>query len=92
MRVKVSGGSGVSQRGTFRINNGALRIIGNWEGNTNAVPTGTILKGYAYNCVSTATTLFGLDGGIIPVGAMLLALVDNPGSNPGDQTKWRVFY
>lgn len=90
MRVRVSGGSGVSQRGTIRLNDGAFRIIGDWEGDTNLVPTGTIKKGYAYNCVSATTTLLGPDGGIIPVGAMILALVDNPGGSLSDVTKWKI--
>mgnify|MGYP003539832491 len=90
MRVRVSGGSGVSQRGTIRLNDGAFRIIGDWEGNTNLVPTGTIKKGYAYNCVSATTTLLGPDNNIVPVGAIIFALVDNPGGNLSDVTKWKI--
>jgi len=92
MRIKVAGGAGVSQRGTFRLNDGAFRIIGDWEGSTNVIPTGTIKKGYAYVCVSSTTTLLGPDTGIIPQGSMILALVDNPGESLSDQTKWRIFY
>jgi|JI9StandDraft_1071089.scaffolds.fasta_scaffold18813_3 hypothetical protein len=90
MRVRVSGGSGVSQRGTMRIDDGQFRIIGDWEGNTNAAPTGVIKKGYAYNCVSSTTTLLGPDNNIIPVGAMIIALVNNPGSTLSDVTKWKI--
>lgn len=40
---------------------------------------GVILKGNWFRVTVASTTLLGADGGIIPVGAMIMAAVDNPG-------------
>lgn len=69
---------------------GALILRGGWNGSTNIMPTGTILKGYVWNVTHSTTTLLGPDGGIIPNGMMLLALIDSPGGDPSDTTKWQI--
>lgn len=68
---------------------------GNWEGSTNVAPTlstsgATIKAGMIWSVNSNTTTLLGPDGGIIPKGNMLLALVDSPGADTTDDTKWRI--
>jgi len=68
---------------------------GDWEGSTNLAPTvsasGAMIKaGHIWNVNSNTTTLLGPDGGIIPKGNMLLALVDSPGANTADDTKWKI--
>lgn len=69
---------------------GGLVLQGGWDGSTNTMPTGTILKGYMWNVTNSTTTLLGPDGGIIPNGMMILALVDSPGNDPSDTTKWQI--
>lgn len=69
---------------------GGLKLIGNWAGSTNIMPLGTIKAGYMWSVVSNTTTLLGPDGGVIQAGMMILALVDDPGGNPADTTKWKI--
>lgn len=40
---------------------------------------GAILKGNIFRVTAASTTLLGPDGGIIPIGTMIMALVDTPG-------------
>lgn len=81
-RVRVSGGSGVSQRGTFAevgSVEGAWVVKGNWDASTNLFPSSSVLKGYQYKASSNSTTLLMPDGGIIPAGTLIVAMVDDPG-------------
>lgn len=76
---------------------GAWVSQGLWNGSSNALPLlgrrgDTIKEGYTWDNSSNTTTLFGPDGGIIPQYAMIRALVDNPGVDPTDQTKWKITY
>jgi len=76
---------------------GMMVLQGNWYGSTNVVPvlgklSDAIKSGYIWNVISSTTSLLGPDGGIIPEGAMLLALIDNPGADPADKTKWKILY
>lgn len=64
---------------------GHMVLIGDWQGSTNLLPSTNVKKGYAWTLVSSTTTLFGPDGGIIPAGTIIVAKVDNPGQ---DITKW----
>jgi hypothetical protein len=79
------------------IASGMMVLQGNWEGSTNVVPTlgklsDAIKSGYIWNVNSSTTSLLGPDDGIIPEGTMLLALIDNPGADPADKTKWKILY
>jgi len=69
---------------------GAFIYKGGWAGSTNVLPTGTIKAGWCWNVINSTTTLLGPDGGIIPMGMMILALVDDPGTNPADTSKWKI--
>jgi hypothetical protein len=82
-------------RVTARPSDGTMIFQGDWDGSTNLVPTAgitqaTIRKGYFWNNTANTTTLLGPDGGIIPAGYMLMALVNSPGADPADTTKWRI--
>lgn len=55
---------------------GAWVLQGNWDGSTNIFP-GPNLKGYAWKNTANTTTLLGPDGGIIPAGMTLVALIDS---------------
>jgi len=76
----------VFQTGGGGGSGGAFNIF-DWDGQTNVAPTGA-LKGYFYRNTSNTTTLLGPDGGIIPAGNVLIALVDNPSGNIWDKTQW----
>jgi len=69
---------------------------GSWTASTNTVPNNgdaTVLKGYFWDGDnSSSTTLFGPDGNIILPYSILRALVDNPGTDPSDRTKWSLTY
>ncbi len=88
MKVRVSGGSGVSVRGTFAPQTGASSgtwiYKGTWDGSTNVFPSSSVLKGYQYENTTNSTTLLMPDGGIIPAGAIIVAKVDNPGQTVGN--------
>jgi hypothetical protein len=85
LRSPVSGSS--SSGGSVA---GGLIYKGGWAGATNVLPTGAIEAGWCWRVTSNTTTLLGPDGGIIPSGMMLLALIDNPGADPSDTTKWLI--
>lgn len=89
VNVTVTAGGGSSIDGL------PMSYQGDWEGSTNAAPTtsasgGTIKGGMMWNVNSSTTTLLGSDGGIIPKGMMLMALVSSPGADTTDDTKWKI--
>lgn len=63
---------------------GAWVVKGDWDGSTNVFPNTSVLKGYQYRNTSNSTTLLMPDGGIIPAGAIIVAMVDNPGQTVGN--------
>jgi hypothetical protein len=65
----------------FEGTEGAWIVKGNWDGSTNAFPTGTIKKGYQYFNTANTTSLLGPDGGIIPAGTIIVAKIDDPGQS-----------
>ena len=74
---------------------GGVILQGNWDGSTNVLPTlgrlsDAIKAGYIWNVAGSTTSLLGPDGGIIPDGMMILALVDTPGALASDKTKWKI--
>jgi hypothetical protein len=65
---------------------GALVICGYCDLSTNLFPTtggtglsGAAMKGNCFVNLFASTTILGADGGIIPKGAIIMAIVNNPG-------------
>lgn len=69
---------------------------GAWDASTNLLPNNgdaTVLQNYTYeNGNNTSTTLLGPDGNVVMPWATLRALVDNPGNDLTDRSKWRLTY
>lgn len=84
VRVRSSRGSvsqgcpPVSSGGTGTVE-GAWVVKGNWNASTNVFPSASVKKGYQYKASSNSTTLLMPDGGIIPEGILIVAMVDDPG-------------
>ncbi len=72
----------------------SLVIPGIWNASTNAFPTeredgGSITRGYQFDNIGDSTTLFDAQGGIIYAGAVIRALIDDPGQ---DVANWKITY
>ncbi|MFO0447649.1 MAG: hypothetical protein ACK52I_02975 [Pseudomonadota bacterium] len=83
----TGGGGGAAAAGTW-VDQGV------WNGATNLFPVlgalgDPVKKGYTWENSNDTTTLLWIDGGIIPKGATIRALVDAPGQTI---TNWRVNY
>jgi len=69
---------------------------GAWDASTNLLPNNgdaTVLQGFMYeNGNHQSTTLVGPDGNVVLPWATLRALVDNPGADLTDRSKWRLTY
>jgi hypothetical protein len=69
---------------------------GNWDATTDVVPNNgdaTVLAGYQWESGDTrSSSLLGPDGNIVLEWATLRALVDNPGIDLTDRTKWKLTY
>lgn len=87
MRVKVSGGGARVCRGGNERSSGQFVYKGDWDASTNLFPSGVIKKGFAYSASDASTTLLMPDGGIIPVGTMIVAKIDSPATS----TDWLYF-
>lgn len=75
---------------------GVWKMSGSWNASTNVVPSSgdsTVKQGFTYeNGNHTSTSLLGPDGNVVLPYATLRALVDNPGTDLTDQTKWKLTY
>lgn len=76
---------------------GFWRNQGDWDASTNMAPTvgalGQVIEdGFLWQVRNNSTTLKGPDGGIIPDGAILVAISGSPGIDTTDKTKWKIFY
>jgi hypothetical protein len=76
---------------------GFWRNQGDWDASTNVAPTlgalgQPIEDGFLWQVRNNSTTLKGPDGGIIPDGAVLVAITALPGADTTNKTKWKIFY
>ena len=76
----------------------AVIYCGEWDLSSNTVPTtggtgagGSIMKGNEFRVAVSSTTLEGPDGSPIVKGYMARALVDAPGTDLTDETKWLIY-
>jgi len=87
----------ISNEGSVALPTGMMVLQGDWDGSTNVLPTlgrlsDAIKSGYMWRVSESTTTMTGPDAGIIPEGALILAMVDSPGADPADKTKWQILY
>lgn len=69
---------------------------GAWDASTNLLPNNgdtTVLQNYTYeNGNHVSTSMIDFFGDVVRPYATLRALVDNPGSDLTDRSKWRLTY
>jgi len=89
--VTITGGGAEVAAGTFVF-------CGFWDLSGNTVPTtggtgagGAIEAGNFFRVAVSSTSLYGPDGSLIVKGYAALALVDTPGTDLTDETKWIIF-
>lgn len=81
-----------------KVSRGDRPIVpqGLWNASTDAVPNdgdATVLANYQWESGNTrSSALLGPDGNIVLEWATLRALVDNPGTDLTDRTKWKLTY